>query len=135
MYTVGWLRLSPGPPIESGAEDPAEAASEEEEGDGQDEDVELQEGRAAEPEHTSVAVAEAAAPPPRCGDSSLISIWFFLGPVEMFWMLNWLNEDDSGPAADDDEDEEDEEEEEAAWEDAACRIEGGWDVVGELIGM
>lgn len=84
IYTVGWLRLSPGPPMESGAEEPAEAASEEEEGDGQDDDVELQEVREVDPEHISVAVAEAEAPLTLCGDSSLISIWFFLGPVEMF---------------------------------------------------
>lgn len=69
--------------MESGAETPADVASEEEEGDGQDEDVELQEGRELDPVHISVAVA-AEAPPTLCGDSSLISIWFFLGPVEMF---------------------------------------------------
>lgn len=121
--------------MESGAETPAEEAREEEEGDGQDEDVELLEGRELDPVHISVAVAAAAdAPPTLCGDSSLISIWFFLGPVEMFWMLNWLKDDDSGPAADDDEEDE-EEDEEQAWEDAACRMEGGWGVVGELIGM
>lgn len=60
--------------MESGAED-------EEQGDGQDKDPDALAGRGA----IRVAVGTTAAGPPTlCGDSSLISIWFFLGPVEMF---------------------------------------------------
>lgn len=69
MYTVGWLRLSPAPPIEMGVEGPADAASEDDAG--QDEDVELQTARGAEPERRSVAVEP---PDTLCGDSSFISI-------------------------------------------------------------
>lgn len=72
MYTVGWLRLNPAPPIEIGGEGPVLAASEED--DGQDEDVELQAGREAEPERRSVAVAALEPPATLCGDSSFISI-------------------------------------------------------------
>lgn len=103
---MGWLRLSPAPPMEIGAE----GASEDD--DGQDEDVELQAARGPEPERRSVA--EAGPPAALCGDSSLISIWFFRGPVEMFWMLYWLEEGEG-------------EEEEG--------MEGAWVLVGELMGM
>lgn len=86
---VGWLRLSPVPSMESGVDD-------DEEGDWQAEDADAEAGRGV----TSVAMAPAVPVPlTLCGDSSLISIWFFLGPVEMFWMLNWLNEDESEEAA------------------------------------
>lgn len=71
IYTVGWLRLSPAPPIEIGAEGPVPAASEDD--DGQDEDVELHVARGAEPERRSVAVA-VLEPAPLCGDSNFISI-------------------------------------------------------------
>lgn len=69
MYTVGWLRLSPAPPIEMGVEGPADAAIEDDAG--QDEDVELQTARGTEPERRSVAVEP---PETLCGDSSFISI-------------------------------------------------------------
>lgn len=72
IYTVGWLRLSPAPPIEIGAEGPVLAASEDD--DGQDEDVELQVARGAEPERRSVAVAVLEPPATLCGDSNFISI-------------------------------------------------------------
>lgn len=72
IYTVGWLRLSPDPPIEMGAEGPVLAAREDDEG--QDEDVELQVDRGEEPERRSVAVAVLEPPAPLCGDSNFISI-------------------------------------------------------------
>lgn len=70
------------------------------------------------------------------GDSSLISIWFFRGPVEMFWMLYWLMVDIEVGMTEEDEEEEQEEEtpEEEAWLPEG-RMEGAWEFVGELIGM
>lgn len=70
------------------------------------------------------------------GDSSLISIWFFRGPVEMFWMLYWLMVDIEVGMTEEDEEEEQEEETpvEEAWLPEG-RMEGAWEFVGELMGM
>lgn len=55
-------------------------------------------------------------------------------------MLNWLKEDESAEAGanaakDEDMDEDDDEDEEEAAADGAPKADGGWAVVGELMGM
>lgn len=72
----------------------------------------------------------------RWGDSSLISIWFLRGPVDMFWMLNWLTVDrEVGMTEEEEEDEqEDNTPEGEAWLPVG-RAEGAWGLVGELMGM
>lgn len=118
---MGWLRLSPAPPIEMGVEEPELGAREEEQEDGQEEEVELQATRGAELERRSEHEPE---PEPLCGDSSFISIWFLRGPVEMFWMLYWLKEElDEGSG------------DEEAWDATAEGMGGACVLVGELMGM
>lgn len=87
-----------------GVEGPAPAASEDE--DGQDEDAELQVGRGAGPERRTAAEVVPEPPAPLCGDSNFISIWFFRGPVEIFWMLYWPKDDKPRPAVDEGDEEE-----------------------------
>lgn len=105
------------------------AAREDEEG--QDEDAELQAGRGARPERRRAAEVVPKPPVPLCGDSNLISIWFFRGPVEIFWMLYWPKEDAAGAALE----EEGEGDEEEACDATTEGMEGAWVLVGELIGM
>lgn len=105
--------------------------NEDDDDDGQEEDAELEVDRGAELERRTVAEAVPEPPAPLCGDSSLISIWFFRGPVEIFCMLYWPKEDETGPAVD----EEEEGDGEGAWEATTEGMEGAWVLVGELIGM
>lgn len=115
MKTVGWLRLRPDAAMESGVVPPSPRAVEEEE---EEEDGQEEEGQEEEDEEEADDVRSTAVELLLCGDSSLISIWFLRGPVEMFWMLYWLKEDEEEAPADGaggrpEEAEEQEEEEEA----------------------
>lgn len=124
---MGWLRLRPAAPIESGVVEPP---SEDEEAGQEEEEDEEEDVRSTQ---------DVAAELLRCGDSSLISIWFLRVPVEMFWMLYWLKEQDEGrPEAEEEAAELEEghagaeEEEEAAEEAAEEEEEEAWDPAAEM---
>lgn len=119
---MGWLRLRPGPPVERGV---LGTPTEEEEGQEEEEDE-------REPllvRSTAVVVVELLL----WGDSSLISIWFLRGPVDIFWMLNWLTVDREVGMTE--EEEAEEEQDDTPEEEGAARMEGAWGFVGELMGM